>query len=390
MVDKVDLIVKNGTVVTSDATSRRTSRSRTASSSRSPRPASWRSTRPRSTTRPGKHVLPGVIDGHVHFREPGLEYKEDWRTGSRRRSWAASRPCSTCPTRTPRPTPSRARGQAAARRGEVVLRLRDHRPARPGQRAGARPMAEAGVVGYKCFLGETIGDIPAPDDGVMLDGMREIAATGLRIGFHAENNDIMQHRDPQAQGAGPHRPAGARRVAAGDRRGRVDPAHGPVRQVHRLPGPHLPPVVRDGPGDDRRVARQGRRLHLRDGRPLLLPDVRGHGPSWAPSLRMNPPVRGARATATLWWQGSPTAASTMIATDHSPHTAGGEAQPATSGRRSPASRASRRASLFLTYGVNAGRMTLEQFVRAIVGGAGQDVVDVAAEGRASRSARTAT
>src|SRR5690349_14592408 len=30
----------------------------------------------------GQHVLPGVIDGHVHFREPGLEYKEDFGTGS--------------------------------------------------------------------------------------------------------------------------------------------------------------------------------------------------------------------------------------------------------------------------------------------------------------------
>src|SRR5579864_861869 len=30
----------------------------------------------------GKHILPGLIDGHVHFREPGLAYKEDWATGS--------------------------------------------------------------------------------------------------------------------------------------------------------------------------------------------------------------------------------------------------------------------------------------------------------------------
>ena len=30
----------------------------------------------------GKYVLPGVIDGHVHFREPGYEYKEDFGTGS--------------------------------------------------------------------------------------------------------------------------------------------------------------------------------------------------------------------------------------------------------------------------------------------------------------------
>src|SRR5260221_14408663 len=30
----------------------------------------------------GKHILPGVIDVHVHFREPGMEHKEDWATGS--------------------------------------------------------------------------------------------------------------------------------------------------------------------------------------------------------------------------------------------------------------------------------------------------------------------
>ena len=30
----------------------------------------------------GAHILPGAIDVHVHFREPGLEHKEDWATGS--------------------------------------------------------------------------------------------------------------------------------------------------------------------------------------------------------------------------------------------------------------------------------------------------------------------
>src|SRR5579883_744 len=31
----------------------------------------------------GLMILPAVIDPHVHFRTPGLEYKEDWRTGAR-------------------------------------------------------------------------------------------------------------------------------------------------------------------------------------------------------------------------------------------------------------------------------------------------------------------
>src|SRR4051812_33245497 len=31
----------------------------------------------------GLHVLPGVIDSHVHMREPGLTHKEDLESGSR-------------------------------------------------------------------------------------------------------------------------------------------------------------------------------------------------------------------------------------------------------------------------------------------------------------------
>lgn len=31
----------------------------------------------------GLHILPGVMDTQVHFREPGLEQKEDLETGSR-------------------------------------------------------------------------------------------------------------------------------------------------------------------------------------------------------------------------------------------------------------------------------------------------------------------
>ena len=31
----------------------------------------------------GLHILPGVIDSQVHFREPGLSHKEDLETGSR-------------------------------------------------------------------------------------------------------------------------------------------------------------------------------------------------------------------------------------------------------------------------------------------------------------------
>ena len=44
----------------------------------------------------GLHILPGVIDSQVHFREPGLEHKEDLARAAR--SWAASPAYSRCRT----------------------------------------------------------------------------------------------------------------------------------------------------------------------------------------------------------------------------------------------------------------------------------------------------
>ena len=44
----------------------------------------------------GLHVLPGVIDSQVHFREPGMEHKEDLETGSRKCTWLSMTPGNTC------------------------------------------------------------------------------------------------------------------------------------------------------------------------------------------------------------------------------------------------------------------------------------------------------
>lgn len=46
----------------------------------------------------GKIVAPGLIDMHVHLREPGHEYKETIASGCTAAARAESRPCVPCPT----------------------------------------------------------------------------------------------------------------------------------------------------------------------------------------------------------------------------------------------------------------------------------------------------
>ena len=52
----------------------------------------------------GLIVAPGLIDPHVHFREPGGEHKETVATGSRAAVAGGFTPSAACPTRAPRST----------------------------------------------------------------------------------------------------------------------------------------------------------------------------------------------------------------------------------------------------------------------------------------------
>jgi len=203
----VDLIVKNGTVVTADATFPADLAIQDGRFVAIAAPGQLGHSAAEEYDATDRYVIPGVIDGHVHFREPGLEYKEDWRTGSTAAAMGGVTTVVEMPNTNPKTDTvagvelkkKLAEEKSYVDFGIIGLLVQDSVPA-------LRSLAEAGVVGFKCFLGETIGNIPAPDDGMMLDGLREIAATGLRIGFHAENNEIMQHLIRQMKAAGRNDP----------------------------------------------------------------------------------------------------------------------------------------------------------------------------------------
>ena len=56
------------------------------------------------------------------------------------------------------------------------------------------PLARAGVIGFKCYMGETTGKIPPPSDGEMLDQFSEVSRLGRRVAVHTENDSIIQYR----------------------------------------------------------------------------------------------------------------------------------------------------------------------------------------------------
>lgn len=151
----------------------------------------------------GLFVLPGTVDSHVHFREPGYDYKENWETGTAAAACGGTTTVFEMPnTRPPtgtlealRDKQRRAGAQAHVDYGIYGL-LDEHNVDQ------LEELARAGVSGFKCFMGNTFGDLPAPSDGAMLEGFEILARLGLRCTVHAENASIMARREARLKAAG--------------------------------------------------------------------------------------------------------------------------------------------------------------------------------------------
>jgi dihydroorotase len=137
----------------------------------------------------GHFVMPGVIDGHVHFRDPGLTHKEDWSTGSR----AAVRMGVTTVLDMPNTVPPTVDAKTAKAKLAIAA---ERSVANYGIWIGAtadnakaiNKLWDDGVIcGTKLFLAHTTGTLGLDDDAVhklFLD------SKGL-IGVHAEDQRLL-------------------------------------------------------------------------------------------------------------------------------------------------------------------------------------------------------
>lgn len=363
---RVDLIVRNGTVVTSHG---RAAWDLAASGGRLVAIAE-RGTLAMSAEHEvdatGRFVLPGVIDGHVHFREPGLTHKEDLGSGSRAAVMGGVTTVLEMPNTVP-PTDSVAHARDKARLiegrawcdvgliGLVTGEGTDE----------LRAMAASGlVVGLKAFLGTTTGELARPTDGALLDTMRVVASLGMRLGVHAEDDEIVAHETARLRAAGRTDPLAhveSRPVIAeveSVQRVGLFAAHTgcPVHVFHVTSRQGLDMVDRwRAAGVDMTAEATPQHCFLGAEDMARLGAI----------LRINPPVRHrAEGHGEALLAGLASGRVTGIGTDHAPHTR--EEKLHEDIWRSVSGFAGVESSvpLFLTHAVHAGRMTLEQYVRA--------------------------
>ena len=143
----------------------------------------------------GLHVLPGAIDVHVHFREPGFSQKETWTSATQAAAVGGVTTVFDMPNTNPPTSSVDALVQkiAIAKRQAIVDfgiygNISEH------NHDQLEPMAEAGAIAFKLYMGSENPLVPCPPDGAILDAFELIAELGMRCTVHAESTPILVWR----------------------------------------------------------------------------------------------------------------------------------------------------------------------------------------------------
>jgi dihydroorotase len=141
----------------------------------------------------GLHILPGVIDTQVHFREPGLDHKEDLESGSRSAVLGGVTSVFEMPNTDPQTTSPEALADKVAR-GRNRMHC-DFAFWVGGTHENARDVAELerlpAAAGIKVFMGSSTGSLLVEDDSGIAEILRR---TRRRAAFHSEDEAMLRER----------------------------------------------------------------------------------------------------------------------------------------------------------------------------------------------------
>jgi dihydroorotase len=267
----------------------------------------------------GLTILPGVIDTQVHFREPGLEWKEDLETGSRAAVLGGVTAVFEMPNTEPTTTDPAALADKLARaKGRMHC---DHAFYVGGTHENAAQLGELerlpGCCGVKVFMGASTGSLLVADDAGVAEVLKHIHR---RAAFHSEDEFRLAERRPLA------------RTGDWTSHEEVRDAQSALQCTERLVG---------------LARRLGKRIHvlhvttapemefLAAHKDIATVEVTPqHLTLTAPEAyerlkglaQMNPPIRGAAHQAGLW-RGVALGVADVLGSDHAPHTLEEKARP---------------------------------------------------------------
>lgn len=322
----------------------------------------------------GLTVLPGVIDSQVHFREPGLEHKEDLESGTRAAALGGVTALFEMPNTNPSTLTAEALNDKLSRaQGRAWT---DHAFYMGAADENAEKLGELellpGCSGVKIFMGSSTGSLLVEDD----DSLRRVLASGRRrVAVHAEDEERLRER---------------------------------LSIIEEGSGSEMHPIWRDAETAVKATKRiialsreTGRRVHvlhittgdevelLADCKELVTCEVTPqHLTLSAPECyerlgalaQMNPPIRDAAHREALW-EGVRQGVFDVLGSDHAPHTR--EEKRGTYPRIPSGMPGVQTLLPLMLDHVNAGRLSLQRLVDMTSAGP-QRIFGIAGKGRIAR------
>jgi len=263
-------------------------------------------------------LMPGVVDSHVHVNDPGRTEWEGFTSATRAAADGGVTTIVDMPLNSIPPTCDVPALETKRRTAEsqAFVDVGFWGGAIPGNVPDLRPLHEAGVLGFKCFLLHSgVDEFPPLDPDQLEEAMREISAfDGLMI-VHAEDTHTIE-RAPRAHGGSygdflRSRPRGAENLAVAQV---VELARWTGCRVHILHVssadvlPMLASARRDGVPVTAETC------------PHYLTFSAEEIPDGATQFKCCPPIREA-ANRELLWEGLRDGVIDIVVSDHSPSTA---------------------------------------------------------------------
>jgi allantoinase len=143
----------------------------------------------------GLVVLPGVVDAHVHFNEPGRADWEGWEAGTRGAAAGGVTTVLEMPLNAHPPTTTAAafdeKVAVASKKALVDFGLWGGMI--PDNLGNLETLHQRGVVGFKAFMSHSgIDDFPRVPDGVLAIGLKVTARLNAIVGVHAESHERVE------------------------------------------------------------------------------------------------------------------------------------------------------------------------------------------------------
>ena len=265
----------------------------------------------------GRWVLPGVVDAHVHLREPGFVHKEGFASGTRAAAAGGVTTVMVMPTDDPPTlTPAAFEEKTELARSQAVVDV--------ALQAGitddlshVEALARMGAVSFELFLGDMPPGLLVADTGFLCEALATVRAAGAVAGLSPADDGVIRAATaaiPEAEAAAPlafarSRPplseavGVARAIAAA----RATSARLHVRQVScRAALEFLAAARRNHPGLSAEVMVHN--LFLTEA------ELERQGPF----AKVAPPLRQ-EADLEALWQALADGVIDLVATDHAPH-----------------------------------------------------------------------